>query len=396
MGEDEEAITLDDALWDRVVQITGGAASACFQCGVCTAACPWGLVRGESLSVRTIIRRAQLGMERNGADLWLCTTCRQCAALCPRGVDIPGVINSLRQEAWRERAVPKGLASLMWDVHWDGNPWGQPPSQRYAWAKGLDLEPYGPNRDVLFYIGCSATYDRRLQKVARALVSIMQAAGVSFGVLGEGEPCCGEAVQAVGQEGYLNEIVETNTRLFQELGVRTLVTVSPHCYDIFATRYPVGDAFRPLHYTQFLAELAAAGKLPGLKADATVTYHDPCFLGRTHGVYEEPRQVLASISGVDLREMDNNREMALCCGGGGGRMWMETPAEERFAVIRAREALATGAEIIATACPACLSCLEDGLKVVNADNMRVMDVAEIVAMALTPVKEAVASGGGRA
>jgi len=202
MGEDDEPLTLDDALWDRIVQITSGAAAACYQCGACTAVCPWGLVRSESINVRKLMRRSQLGLQggNGAADPWLCTTCGYCKALCPRGVDIPGVIHSLRREAWRQNAVPKGLRSLLWDVHWDGNPWGQPPSQRFAWARGLDLETFGPNHDLLFYAGCSASYDRRLQKVARALVAILRAAGVRFGVLGEAEPCCGEGVLAVGND----------------------------------------------------------------------------------------------------------------------------------------------------------------------------------------------------
>ena len=395
MWQDEEPLTLDDQLWDRVVQITGGAAAACYQCGSCAAICPWGLVRNEAVNVRKLMRRSQLGLmgADGAADPWLCTTCGYCEALCPRGVDIPGVIHSLRQEAWRQNAVPKGLPALLWDVHWDGNPWGQPPSQRFAWARGLKLETFGPEHEVLFYVGCSASYDRRLQKVARALVAIMQAAGLRFGVLGEAEPCCGEAVLALGNDDYLKEIVEANTKLFSEIGATTVVTVSPHCFDIFSSHYPVGEAFRPVHYTQFLAELAAGGKLPALAGEPTVvTYQDPCYLGRKHGVYEEPRAVLHAVPGIELREMDNNREQGLCCGGGGGRMWMETPAQERFALLRVKEAAATGAQVLATACPACLACLDDGLKVAGVRDLRVMDVAEILQSALVASAEPVAAG----
>jgi len=398
MGEDDEPLTLDDALWDRIVQITSGAAAACYQCGACTAVCPWGLVRSESINVRKLMRRSQLGLQggNGAADPWLCTTCGYCKALCPRGVDIPGVIHSLRREAWRQNAVPKGLRSLLWDVHWDGNPWGQPPSQRFAWARGLDLETFGPNHDLLFYAGCSASYDRRLQKVARALVAILRAAGVRFGVLGEAEPCCGEGVLAVGNDEYLEEIVAANTRLFREIGARKVMTVSPHCFDIFSSHYTVGEEFRPVHYTQFLAELVSGGRLPPLAIDPlVVTYQDPCYLGRKHDIYEQPRSVLQAVDGLELREMDNNREQGLCCGGGGGRMWMETPAQERFALLRVKKAAATGAQVLATACPACLACLDDGLKVAGEESMRVMDIAEIVEMGLVPALEPVAQGAMR-
>ncbi len=394
MSGPAQPIVLDDELWERVTQLSGGAASACYQCGACTAVCPWGEVLGEPLNVRRLVRHAQLGLDDGSADLWLCTSCRQCLAVCPRGVDVPALFRSLRNAAWEEQRVPEGLSSVLWNVHWDGNPWGQPPSERFSWARDLELEPYTPAHELLLYVGCSASYDARLQKVARALVSILRAAGVPFGVLGDDEPCCGEAVLALGNERFLAEIVERNERLFADAGVRNVVTISPHCFDMFASHSSVADGFQALHYTQLLAELIADGRLPlsGV-GPLAVTYQDPCFLGRAHGVYEAPRQVLAAIEGVELREMDDNREQGLCCGGGGGRMWMETPVEERFAVLRARDAQATGAAVLVTACPACLSCLEDGLKVTGAHEMRVMDVAELVEQALAATGEpAVAQG----
>jgi Fe-S oxidoreductase len=394
MTSTAQPIVLDDELWERVVEISGGAASACYQCGACTAVCPWSQVLGEPLNVRQMVRRAQLGLDDEVANVWLCTSCRQCLALCPRGVDVPALFRSLRGAAWQDQRVPEGLPSVLWSVYWDGNPWGQPPSERFAWARDLDLEPFTAEHEFLLYVGCSASYDARLQKVARALVAILRASGVRFGVLGEQEPCCGEAVLALGNDQYVAEIVERNEQLFAEAGVKNIVTISPHCFDMFASHYSTDAGFRAIHYTQLLGDLAEDGRLPAASVEPlAVTYQDPCFLGRAHGVYEAPRRVLSSIEGVELREMEDNREQGLCCGGGGGRMWMETPVEERFAVLRARDAQATGAEILATACPACLSCLEDGLKVIGAGETRVMDVAEVLAMALDPVAEpAVAQG----
>ncbi|MCC7105222.1 MAG: (Fe-S)-binding protein [Chloroflexi bacterium] len=372
----------DDAL---VVDATDGAASPCYQCGVCTATCPWGLVRAEPLQVRRLMRTAQLAHPDLGPEIWKCTTCQACEALCPRGVDITGVMLTLRQQAWRARQMPDGLNNLMWDLYWDGNPWGRPPSERSNWSRGLEVEPYDPlKHEVLYYVGCTTSYDRRAQKVARALVKLLRAAGVSFGVLGDREPCCGEAARMVGQRGYFARIVEQNTRLFSEVGARLTVTTSPHCFDQFLNHHPsVGEAFQPLHYTQYLAQLAQEGRLRfSRETPLDVTYHDPCYLGRVNGIYDEPRQALEAVPGIELAEMSDNRELALCCGGGGGRMWQETPAGERFADLRVAQARDTAAGVIATACPACIACLEDGLKTGAGRPLQVMDVAEIAAAAV--------------
>lgn len=382
----EEVITLDDALWERVMAATDGAVAPCFQCGVCTATCPWGLVKEDAINVRRLLRRAQLGIEQEDGSLWWCTTCRACEALCPRGVPIAEVMLSLRRLAWQDQRLPKGLSSVLWALYWDGNPWRRPPSQRAAWARGLAVKAFAPSDEILYYVGCTSSYDRRAQKVARALAAIFQAAGVSFGTLGESEPCCGDAAYALGQHDYLQQIIEANVRQFSEAGVRTMVAVSPHCFDMFRNHYPTSDGFRPLHYTQYLAQLIAEGRLRLEKPyPARVTFHDPCYLGRRNAIFDPPRQVLAAISGLELVEMARHHQDALCCGGGGGRMWMETKAGQRFGDLRVQEATETGADILVTACPHCIACLEDSLKL-TASPMRVMDVAELVAAAL-------ASGG---
>ncbi len=378
----DEAISLDDALWERVMAATDGAVAPCFQCGVCTAACPWGLLQAEPVNVRKLMHRAQLGIAQEDGEMWWCTTCRACEALCPRGVPIAEVMLALRSLVWQDGPVPKGLSSVMWALYWDGNPWRRPPSQRAAWARDVDVRDFQPTDEVLFYVGCTASYDNRSQKVARALARVLGAAAVPFGTLGEREPCCGDAAYGLGQHDYLRQIVEANVRLFAEAGVRTLVTTSPHCYDMFLNHYPQGDGFQPLHYTQYMAGLLEEGRLRFDKPfPARVTFHDPCYLGRRNSVYDPPRRVLAAIPGLELVEMPRSREDALCCGGGGGRMWVETKAGERFADLRAREVLETGADILVTACPHCIACLEDSLKVAGSP-VRVMDVAEVAAAAL--------------
>lgn len=383
--ESIEYWVLDDELWEELIELTDGAAAPCFQCGVCTATCPWGLVREETFSVRTLIRRAQLGLIEGQEILWLCTACSHCELHCPRNVPIAEIIQALRYLMWKRQIPKEGLPSLLWSVYWNNNPWGQPPSHRLHWAATLDLPDYdASDHEFLFYVGCTSSYDRRAQKVAQSLVRIFQAANEPFGVLGDDEPCCGETVLSLGHKPYFDELTQHAASIFREKGVQKLVTISPHCYDVFLNHFPAaGDTFEPLHYTQLLGTLIAEGKLPfNHSQDFKVTFHDPCYLGRKNQVYDPPRQILEALPGVTLVEMDNHGEDGICCGGGGGRMWMETPAGERFSDLRVQDAASTGANVIATACPFCIACLEDSIKALNLEGLEVMDVAEIVARAL--------------
>jgi len=383
----EDVITLDDSLWERVMAATDGAVAPCYQCGVCTAACPWGLLQKEPVNVRSLMRRAQLGIQQDG-EMWWCTTCRACEEQCPRGVPIADVMLALRRLAWQDRSVPEGVSPVMWALHWDGNPWRRPPSQRAVWARGVNINRFQRSDEILFYVGCTASYDNRSQRVARALAGIFGTVGVSFGTLGDEEPCCGDAAYALGQHDYMKQIVKRNAERFAEEGVQRVVTVSPHCQDMFLNQYPPIEGFQPLHYTQYLAQLIQEGRL-GFEAEFKVkaTFHDPCYLGRRNGIYDPPRDVLAAIPGLELVEMPQSRADALCCGGGGGRMWIETKVGERFSDLRVREALDTGAEVLVTACPHCIACLEDSLKQTDSP-MRVMDVAEVVVGALSAGRHA--------
>ncbi|MEJ2710703.1 MAG: (Fe-S)-binding protein [Anaerolineales bacterium] len=383
--EQLEKVLIADERWERLLELTGGAAAICYQCGACTAVCPWGLIRQEPLSVRLLVRKAQLGIADPDGQLWLCTHCAQCEAHCPRGVNVRQVIDGLRQLTWEQNQAHSGLPTMLWSLYWNNNPWSQPPSQRSLWAEGLHLPRFDPaQHEILLYAGCTASYDRRAQKVARAVVKILQAAGVAVGYLAEDEPCCGEPARSVGHMPFFLELAERAANIFERNGVATLVTISPHCYDVFRNHYPRRKPnFHPLHYTQYLAKLVAEGRLQfSEQVDQRITYQDPCYLGRDNGEYQAARHTLGAIPGVELVEMEPSAEESLCCGGGGGRMWLETEAGQRFGDLRVQQANQSGATILATACPFCLACLEDSVKASRMAEMHVMDIAELALRAL--------------
>lgn len=385
MTEEQGVITLDESLWQELLELTHGAAAPCFQCGVCTAICPWGEARENGFSVRAILRAAQLGSLQELEPLWLCSACLQCEASCPRGVKISEVMRSLRYLLWRRRTHLHTLPAVLWSCYWNNNPLGQPPSARMAWAADLDLPEFDPaQHEWLIYIGCTASYDRRAQEVARAAVQVLRAGGVSFGLLGVAEPCCGESVLRLGHSPFFVDLARQAITTFEQHGVRRMVVLSPHCFDVFTHHYPaLGAEIEIQHITQYLASMIEEGKLHFSEGGLNrITYHDPCLLGRGHDEYEAPRRILSAIPGIELLPMDPEREQGLCCGGGGGRMYLETPPGERFADIRVQQALKTGAEILATACPLCISCLDDSMKVVDGDRLPVMDVIEIAAQHL--------------
>ncbi|MFH1003617.1 MAG: (Fe-S)-binding protein, partial [Chloroflexota bacterium] len=324
--------------------------------------------------------------------LYSCTTCRNCVQTCKKmsaGVDLLDAINKGRQLLIEEMDGPmpeqkRALESLLRY----SNPYGNLPADRTKWAAGLDVPLFTPGAklDVLCYVGCTAAYDDRVQNVAKALVRLFRKAGVRFGILAE-EECCGSPAYTMGEQLLFQEFVTRNRERFESLGVKQIVTISPHCYDSFVNLYPeeMTRSLEVKHDTQFILALMERGqRTVGQRLEKKVTYQDPCYLGRHHDIYEAPRQVLKSIPGIELVEMARCREEGLCCGGGGGRMWADFSQEEaRLGDIRAREALATGAEIVVTACPYCLINMEDGVKNVGAeDRLKVMDLAELLLEAI--------------
>jgi len=314
--------------------------------------------------------------------LWSCTTCSACEARCPKELSPYEVLLGMRGITVEEGKVSSTVRDALESVFKHGNPWDRTRAKRSEWAEGLDVPEFNEETGLLYFVGCTPAYDPRCQETAKALVKVFSAAGIDYGTLGDEETCCGDTVYGMGEKGLFEMLVEDNTELFEGRGVKRMVTTSPHCFNAFKNRY--GEpGFEAQHYTQLLASLIDEGKLElSGSFDKTVTYHDPCFLGRQNGVYDEPRRVLKAVPGLTFVEMDRTRERSLCCEGGGGRMWVEVPGE-RLAEERIRGAVDVGAEVIASACPFCLSTLEDAVLTAGLEgSIEVMDIAEILAKAL--------------
>jgi Fe-S oxidoreductase len=359
-------IRFDDDAWERLAATTN--ARLCFQCGTCTSTCP--LAGPTPMQVRTLIRKAQFG--ETDPLVWKCMTCAECNVSCPRGVDIVGVVRHLREQQWRVRQVPKGLPTLLWGMFEDGNTFHLAPKDRAAWMRDVKVPGKG---STLLFVGCAASYDPRAQRIARAVTTLLNRAGVEYQVMGNEEVCCGEAARSVGNDGLYADLQERNARAFRQRGVERVITVSPHSYDALQIGQSKNGGPEVLHYTQALEKLLDDGKVNARRETRTVTYHDPCYLGRHHGVYEAPRRLL-ELSGLKVIEMKNSRAYSLCCGGGGGRMWTESDPTERLGSTRVKEAARTGADILATACPYCISIFESER---GPETIPLTDVAEWVA-----------------
>lgn len=373
----EPAVELDDALWERVYELTAGAMNPCFQCGTCSASCPLLSQLERPFSARKILRRAQLGRRNGMEDVWMCSACRSCEVRCPRDVHIVEAIMGLRALAFKAGEAPPEMHRLLWSTLEEGNPWSGPRSERAKWSDGLKLKDAADGVDVLLYVGCAASYDPRLQTVARNTARVLRKAGVDFGVLGTQERCCGDAVRVTGERGYLGRLIEDNVQSFGATGASTVVAVSPHCFDMFRNLYPrYGLEAEVLHYTEYLERMLDAGdlKIPKVKR-SRVAYHDPCYLGRYNGVFEPPRKLLESVPGLELEELTENKLNALCCGGGGGGMWREEGGE-RLSDRRVAQVKEADMPLLATSCPYCIQNFEDSAR--RLQGPRVVDVLELL------------------
>lgn len=363
----------------------------CMQCAKCTGSCPLSLK--SKLNVRRLMLEVayltsgistypQLNIyEKN--EVWDCTTCSTCSARCPREAKPMDVIIGLRASLLEAGRIPRTLADVLEGTFKHGNPWGLNRNKRSDWAKGLNIkyaaEKEGAN--LLYFVGCAASYDSRSQEAARAIVNSLNKLNVDFSILGNEETCCGNEIYSLGEKGLFEELKEYNLSLFDQYNVQEIITTSPHCYNAFKNRY--GRKLQVKHYTVYFADLLNSGKLNfSKKVKKIVTYHDPCFLSKHNGVYDEPRKLIEGIPGVSFVEMAMSRKRSVCCEGGGGRMWHDVPGE-RLAEKRVMDALDVGAEIIAVACPFCLLTFDDAIKTTgNEGKIQVKDIMELITEAL--------------
>jgi len=319
--------------------------------------------------------------------VYTCASCNNCVEKCPISFkdDLVNMVVAAKEKMVEAGTLPSPVKDFLLNVQLRGNPYGLAAKGRADWTETLEIQPYH-GQDYLFYVGCEGSFDTRAQGAARATAKLLIAAGVSFGILGVDEISDGNEVEMLGEDGLFEDLAQKNIQQFKDLGVKNIITLSPHSYNAFKNRYPeFGGDFNTIHYTQILQELIKSGKLQmpeGL--NAKITFHDPCFLGRWNQEYDAPRNVLKAMNGVELIEMARNKKGASCCGGGAGNFYTDLlgGSEDSPARIRAREARDVNADILAVACPNCLTMLEDAVKVEGLeDQITVKDISEILCQA---------------
>lgn len=370
---------------------------ACTECGRCTSVCPAGTV-GKTLSPRDIILDLRRLMHSNpgapapiigsapaaGPDsLWACTTCGACVEACPVFIEqMPKIVDLRRYQVMEESDFPETMQEAMASLEARGHPFRGTQSTRLDWADGLNVSTIVQARDaeVLFWVGCGGALIERNQKVVRATAQLLEKAGIRFAILGREEKCTGDPARRIGNEFLFEMLAKENVEKLNGYGVKKIVTSCPHCFNTFRNEYPqFGGDYQVYHHSEFLAGLVDQGRLsPAAVTDQKITYHDPCYLGRHNRVFDPPRR-LVQVSARRTVEMKQSRENGFCCGGGGGMSFVDEPKDKRVNQERARQALETGADILAVGCPFCLTMMEDGINARRGDrDVRVMDLAELL------------------
>jgi Fe-S oxidoreductase len=327
--------------------------------------------------------------------LWACTTCRACEEQCPVNITpMQKIVQMRRNLVVIKGEFPQELAKPFEGMEGNGNPWNLARVDRTNWAEGLGLKMFSekPDAEVLFWVGCAASYDDRAKKIARATAQLLQSAGVDFAILGEEETCTGDPARRAGNEYLFTMLAETNAATLngykEKGGIKKILTTCPHCFNTLTNEYPdFGAKFEVIHHTDYMLGLVAEKKLvPKQPVKGRVAYHDSCYLGRYNDIYESPRQILQAIPGVELVEVDGwNRKKGLCCGAGGAQMWMEEQNKDRVNVKRTLQLIDTGAKTVASACPFCMTMLKDGVKSQSKeDEIQNLDVVELLAQSCLP------------
>ncbi len=380
----------------------------CVECGRCTEQCP-ATNTGKPLDPRLIIHHLKESMHEalnkpkvedrrpliegivSREELWSCTTCGACMEACPLYIEhIPAIVDMRRYMTMTEGQFPPELQNTFKNLENNFSPWAMPHATRGDWAKDLNVSTMAEKSDVdyLFWVGCAGSYDDRYKKVSKSIVKIMQKADISFSILGTEEKCNGDTARRLGNEYLANAAITENIAILKKYNVKKVVTGCPHCFNTIKNEYPdFGFKAEVIHHSQLIEDLIQTKKIApeNVPVEAqNVTYHDSCYLGRHNSVYKSPRESLQSLGNLTLIEMPRNKEKGFCCGAGGGRMWMEENIGERVNVNRAKEAIATGASMVATACPFCLTMMTDGVKSEGAsDKVQIKDIAEIIAESYT-------------
>ncbi|MEZ4814844.1 MAG: (Fe-S)-binding protein [Bdellovibrionota bacterium] len=319
--------------------------------------------------------------------LWACTSCRACVEACPVGIEhIDKIVDMRRNLVMMEGSMPAELQTTMRNWENQSNPWGMPQDSRDEWAKDLGVKRLAdhPNTELVFYVGCAGSFNDRNKKISTALVKILQAAKIDFAILGKEELCNGETARRAGNEYLAKVMADANIEVLKKYNIKNIIATCPHCFNTLKNEYPeYGFQLASIyHHTEYIQKLIENGslKLNELKKDLKIAYHDSCYLGRYNEVYEEPRDTLKSIGGVELVEMPRNRTKGLCCGAGGARMWMEETIGKRINVERVEEALEAKPDVIAAGCPFCQVMLDDGVTEKGKNKeVAIKDIAEIVA-----------------
>jgi Fe-S oxidoreductase len=398
------AVKLEDFSWPRLLD-----SYSCIMCNRCQDVCPAtntgkalspaAILINERYELNKILPQFSAGQESprplldfalNEEAAWACTTCNACVEVCPVGNEqMLHIIDVRRERVLTAAEFPKGLQNTFNHMERAGNPWGMPVDERLTWAKGLPFPvptlEQKTDPEILYWVGCAVAFDPRAQKIARSMAAILNSAGMDWAVLGKAEKCTGDTARRTGNEYLFAQMAEENVAALNEIKPKTIVTTCPHCFHTIANEYPqFGGKFVVKHHTEFIDELIRAGRLKlESVGDGSVTYHDPCYLGRHNGIFDQPRTLIRT-TGAKLTEPLRNRSSSFCCGAGGGQFWKEEEkGNERVSTNRYRELKQTGAKTIATGCPFCMRMLtEETAKEETETAMQVMDVAELVAARL--------------
>lgn len=384
---------------------------SCTECGRCTDNCP-ATNTGKVLDPRLVILNMKVNLLVNGPGimkneetvipligggiegsvaeqaLWDCTTCGACMEVCPVFIEhVPEIVKMRRYLVEMIAKVPDELPALFENIEQRSNPWGIVPGDRTKWAVDLDVKPFETGKtEYLFYVGCFGSFDARSKKVSQAISKILNVSGISWGILGKEELCCADSMRRLGNEFVFDRMTRENIRLFKEKGIKKIITQCPHCYNTFKNDYrQYGVELEVVHHTDLIHDMIKSGKLKlnDAKDSGNLVFHDSCYLGRYNGIYEAPRNVIASVTGKAPIEMERRKDRSFCCGAGGGRMWMEEATGKLINVERIEEAMKKDPKTICVCCPYCMTMFEDGIKGIKADDkVQVLDLAEIVSGAL--------------